>query len=176
MKTMFRVLLLITLSLGLTACGDEPAPVGDPNGRSASVQIPADLFTAEAPEGAVRVREVLAGGSNAQEVTIRGVVGGRRKVFVDSRAIFILVDEELEYCAQDHGCPTPWDYCCEDPDHLHSHSISVQVADDQGVPLGLSLRDVNGLKELSTVVVKGKLRSVGGAIVLDAESIFVEGA
>ncbi len=48
--------------------------------------------------------------------SLSGRIGGSEKPFVDGLAAFTIVDLKVPYCADDEGCPTPWDYCCNQKD------------------------------------------------------------
>ena len=168
------VALLLPL---LAACsGDETADTGSgagAQGARAAAAFPADLFVAQAPDGAIGVREAITSAKAGEDIVVRGVVGGRKKVFVDGRAILVAIDPELKPCPDDEGCPTPWDYCCETQDVLLAHSMTVQVVGEDGNPLATSLEGAHGLDELSTIVVAGKVRNAEGTLVVDAHRIHV---
>ncbi len=115
-------------------------------------------FTAEpiADAGSIHVlRESVAPGD---EITLRGEVIGREKVFVEGRAAFVLGDpEKLTSCdkmPEDH-CPTPWDACCDSPELKKTGIASIQILGEDGRVLPGNIRGVKGLKELSEVTLTG---------------------
>ncbi len=115
-------------------------------------------FTAEPmPDaGAIHVlRETVKPGD---EITLKGAVIGREKVFVDGRAAFILGDtEKLTSCDKIPGdkCSTPWDACCDSPELKKIGTASIQILGDDGRVVSGNIRGVKGLKELSLVTLKG---------------------
>jgi hypothetical protein len=123
------------------------------------------------------VNAVRKDAKDGDEVVLRGRIGGSVKPFAENRAIVTLVDASVKSCADTEGdaCETPWDYCCE-PDVAKS-SLTVQVVDAQGRPLPASLQGANGMKPLSEVVVKGKVRRPAGsdAVIVDATGVYVKG-
>ena len=115
-------------------------------------------FTAEpmADAGAIHVlRETAKPGD---EITLKGEVIGREKVFVEGRAAFILGDpEKLTSCDKmpDDHCATPWDACCDSPELKKIGTASIQILGDDGRVVSGNIRGVKGLKELSEVTLKG---------------------
>lgn len=91
-------------------------------------------------------------------VVIRGYVGGRTHLFVDGRAVMTIVDvSEPTIClADDDHCPTPWDYCCTPQDQLLAQTATVQVVDEQGLPIRTNLQDA-GIKPMQQVTVRGEV-------------------
>lgn len=164
---------LVALSLPLlTACGGdaESSSTGGDTGTSA-VAIPATLFVADAPAGAVDIAAAVKSAKAGEKIVIKGVIGGRKKAFVEDRAMFVAIDASMDACSEDEGCPTPWDFCCDTPETIAANTLTVQVVDAAGAPLATSLKGSNGLKELDTVIVVGKVRSADGSVVVDAEQI-----
>jgi hypothetical protein len=91
---------------------------------------------------------------NGQEITLVGRIGGSSEPFIDGLAAFTIVDPNVPYCADDEGCPTPWDYCCE-TDAVKSNIATVKIIDTSGKPIQRSAKSLIPLKELSVIVVKG---------------------
>jgi hypothetical protein len=93
------------------------------------------------------------------EVTLVGRIGGEEKPIEDGLAAFTIVDLSLKSCSDmpDHGCETPWDYCC-DSKRLKTHSVPVKFTDEKGNVVPLDARKLFGVEPLSTVVVQGKLQ------------------
>ncbi len=129
---------------------------------------------AERPEGAVGVLEAKKG-TGAGEVTVVGRIGGDREPFVDGMAAFTIVDPSLRACSDIEGdaCKTPWDYCCE-PDVAAGRAL-VKVVDDGGTVVGTDARQLLGVKELATVVVRGKAeRDDAGNLTVLADKVYVQ--
>lgn len=177
----FRSLALLALFLPvLSACdnGKEPDDKkkdGKQQSEQPKAAISASMFVKTAPDGAVGVREAIKSAKPGQDIVVRAVVGGRKKAFVDGRAILVAIDTALKPCPDEEGCPTPWDYCCETKETLLANTMTVQIVDDKGAPIAASLSGVHGLKELVTIVVAGSVRNAEGSLVVDAKKIHVVG-
>jgi hypothetical protein len=92
---------------------------------------------------------------------------------VVGRAAFTIVDPKLEYCQPGEGCPTPWDYCCK-TDELPANRAMVKVVNAAGETVEEDARQLLGVKELQTVVVKGKAkRDEAGNLTVLADRVFV---
>jgi hypothetical protein len=104
------------------------------------------------------VIDVRKDARDGDEVLVVGKVGGEKRPFVKDRAAFTLVDLSLKSCDEIPGdnCKTPWDYCCAPG--LAEARLLVKFVDDQGRTLPTDARQLVGIKELQTVVVRGKAR------------------
>ena len=156
------------LTLGMVGCG------------SSQTAQDSDLKTVDSryvvqtePEGAVAVGDARQSVEDEQMITLVGTIGGSSEPFVDGIAAFTIVDPKVPYCAPDEGCPTPWDYCCTQ-DQVKDNIATVKVVDDGGNPVVEDARGLLGVKELSTVVVKGKAkRDEQGNLTIAASKVFV---
>lgn len=165
-------------SISLAACDRSSATNGgDVTAPKAEAAVPPGLFVDAAPSGA---REVIPAKQQAQageSIVIHGRIGGSRSPFVEGRAIFTLADMSLPPCSDnpDDACATPWDYCCEPVDKLKKGTITVQVADEAGAPLRVTLESRGGLRPLAEVTIEGRIaQKMGdGAMILNASRIFV---
>ena len=123
----------------------------------------------------ITVCELRKSFSVNDEIVVEGFIGGRRKPFSETKAIFILGDDSLETCDEkpDDSCPTPWDVCCEDRKKIANSTISIQVNDDKGDLLDGTLEDVSGIIPGQRIKVKGIVdsKSSGNAVILNAISI-----
>lgn len=161
--------LLFFLPLFASACGggSQDATVG-----TATAALPESYYAPELPEGAVGVM-ALRGLDGDQAITVRGEVMD----FVDGFAAFTLADLELMSCADmddpDH-CPTPWDFCCEDPDQL-ARGIATVEFHAEGQPLKGSVKGFHGIDHLTDVVIVGDLNvDSAGNLLIVAQSVHVE--
>lgn len=172
MKTMMT-LTLAGLFAAVLGCGQSPVAVesdDSPAGESSSAQYVAD----SEPAGAVPVGEARKDIKDNQAVTLVGIIGGSTEPFVDGLAAFTIVDPKVPYCAPDEGCPTPWDYCCEQG-QVKDNIATVKVVDDQGKPIASDARRLLGVKELTTVVVEGTAqRDDQGNLSVLANQVFVK--
>lgn len=167
-----RILSCIAL-VGLALCSlgceskvaSKPAPGG--------TQTSSTYLAQSEPADAVPVGEARAKTEDGQEVTLVGLIGGSSTPFVEGLAAFTIVDPKVPYCAANEGCPTPWDYCCQ-TDAVKDNIATVKIVDDAGKPVSQSARDLLNVKELSTVVVKGKAkRDDQGNLTVSANQVFV---
>ena len=164
----------------VAGCDDGVARSGAPDASASAGAdaLPAGLIVAEAPASAKGVGEVREAAADGDDVVLRGRVAGSADPFTPGRAVFQLVDSGIKSCAETEGdgCATPWDMCCEDPSTLLRNSVTVQVVGPDGRPLKAGLKDVAGLKPLSEVSVKGKLRKSadGKAVTVDATELHVK--
>lgn len=131
---------------------------------------------AEEPAGAIGVAEARSKAEDEKEIIVVGRIGGSSNPWIENRAAFSLVDESLKACSDIEGdaCETPWDYCCE-TDKLPGSTALVKVVDENGEIVKESAQALLGVKELSTVVVKGKAtRDADGNLTILASNIFVK--
>ena len=143
----------------LVACGDSGS--GDsvstePGGATLDPGIEAVLLDA-APEGAVAVSEARKSAKPGDSITVTGKIAGAMNPFTEGYASLVLSDRELRTCDLIPGdeCPTPWDACCADPDHIKAVRLTLQVVDAEGFPVAQGLKGVAGLEELSPLVATG---------------------
>jgi len=138
--------------------------------------LPTGFFVEKQPESAKDVSEARKAGTlkAGDEVVLRGRIGGSKDPFVAGRAVFTLVGRGIKACSDNPGekCSRPWDYCCETKEDILANSVSVQVTDAKGQVLRTDMKGRRGLKELSEIVVVGKVASAGGeALVVNATAV-----
>ena len=175
-RNVFTVSCLL-LTVIAAACDDGKPDAAKP-APAAAAQLPAGLIVAQSPADAKAVVDVRKTANDGDEVVVRGRVAGRKDPFTEGRAQFQLVDAAIKSCAETEGdnCPTPWDLCCDDAKTIADSSITVQVVDAAGQPIKADLKGVGGLKPLSEVSVKGKVKKSpdGKAILVNATEMFVK--
>lgn len=140
--------------------------------------LPTGFFVDSQPEHAKDVSEARHAGriKVGDEVVLRGRVGGSKEPFVAGRAVFTLMGRGLKACNEnpDDKCSKPWDYCCETKEGILANSVTVQVVDAKGQILRTDMKGRRGLKELSEMVVVGKVTAADGkAVVVNATAIHV---
>lgn len=140
--------------------------------------LPPAFFTDTPGENAKDISEArkAAAFKVGQDVVLRGRVGGSKQPFVAGRAVFTLMGRGLKACNEnpDDKCKEPWDYCCESKADITVHSVTVQVVDAKGQPIRTDVKGRRGIKELTELVVVGKVSSTDGkAVVVNATSIHV---
>ncbi|MCC6951677.1 MAG: hypothetical protein IT433_09555 [Phycisphaerales bacterium] len=140
--------------------------------------IPPGFFLASAPAEARDISEARkAGGLKmGDQVVLMGRVGGSKTPFVAGRAIFTLMGRGLKACSDnpDDLCKQPWDYCCETRDDIIANSVTVQAVDAKGQVLRTEMKGRRGLRELSELIVVGKVTSTDGkSLVVTATGVHV---
>lgn len=130
----------------------------------------------EEPEGATGVIKVREEAKDGDEVVLVGRIGGSANPWIGGRAAFSIVDDSLKACSDIPGdqCSKPWDYCCE-TDKLPSSMALVKVVDGSGSPVKADTKQLLDVKELSTVVIKGKAqRDNAGNLTVLADGVYVK--
>ncbi|MEZ6043367.1 MAG: hypothetical protein R3C20_22950 [Planctomycetaceae bacterium] len=159
---------VLTLSVG---CGT--SNMGSPEASSKPAAEGAQFVTMMEPADAIPVGAARESAEDTQDVTLVGRIGGSSEPFVEGLAAFTIVDPKVPHCAPDEGCPTPWDYCCTQ-DQVKGNIATVKVVDDAGNPVSGDARQLLGVRELSTVVVRGKAeRDDRGNLTIATHQIFV---
>jgi hypothetical protein len=153
--------LVLATASGLTAgCGQGNSPTP---GKTSQQAQKADLSVLEEgrkhlldsePAGSKGVIEVRKGSKDGDEVVVVGKVGGSTKPFTPDRASFLIVDPSLK---PETMCDCPWDFCELPTKELAAARVNVKFVDGDGKTLKASARELFGIKELTTVVVKGKV-------------------
>ena len=140
--------------------------------RSPQATLPSEVITQANLGPSLSVSEAR-NHSTSREIVVEGFIGGMKKPFSQSRAIFVLCDDSLETCDEipEDPCPTPWDACCEDPKKITSSTISIQVLDNNGSLLSGTLEGVAGMEAGKRIKVKGIIdeKSTSHAMLLNAQ-------
>ena len=173
MKALFTFSLLAALFL-FAGCGQstDPAPA-----VAISTPLPdaGKFLLADEPAGAQGIIDFRKQAQDNDEVVIVGRIGGDKNPWVDGRAAFMIVDTSLKPCNEIEGdmCPKPWDYCCETPS-LPRAKVMIKLVDDQGQTVPTGAKQLLTVKELDTVVVRGKAkRDEAGNITVLASGLFI---
>ena len=170
--TMCGVLLGATWLL--VGCGQPAAPPASATKAPAPKIDGTKFVLAEEPADAKTVDEVREAAKDGDDVVIVGRIGGDRDPWVAERAAFLIVDPSRIPCNERTGdsCKTPWDYCCETD--LAKSKATIKFVDDAGKTLANDARQLLGIKELQTVVVKGQAkRDEAGNLTVLASGLFV---
>lgn len=172
---MFRSQLLVLagiVALGAGCNSGAPPTAAPPQPTAAAAQY----LLAEEPAEPKSVAEVKQSAQDGDEVTLVGRIGGSVSPFVSGRASFTVVDTSFVPCNEKDGdsCTTPWDYCC-DTDRLPGGTAVVKVVDGAGKTIAMDAKQDLGMKELQTVVVKGRAnRDEAGNLTVLATAVFVK--
>jgi hypothetical protein len=171
---MYKTLALLLLAVVVIAgCGRRPTDSDTDDQVNA---VGKKYLTEQEPAHAQPVAKAIQVDDDA-EVTVVGRIGGESEPMIDGLAAFTIVDPSLKACSDIPGdtCEKPWDYCCEDPDTLKTHSVMVKFTDEQGTVVPVDAKKLFGVAPLQTVVVKGKLQKDDtGKISVVAEKMYVK--
>jgi hypothetical protein len=121
-----------------------------------------------------------------EDVVIRGQIGGMPNVWPDlhpsfpwyeKQASFFLVDSKIaaQFAAHNkqHGGPDKCAFCQSLAERNANAIAVVNLVDDRGEIIRVDSRELLGLKENQTVVIRGKAKLLGGSmLVIDADGIY----
>jgi hypothetical protein len=170
--TRFALSALVAGFLAVGCASNDSSNKTDPDKNSSNGAKSKHVLDSE-PGGAKGVKEVKQQAKDGDEIVVVGRIGGSDKPFT-GRASFTIVDVSFKPCPDAEGCPTPWDYCCEAPDNLAKGTILVKFVDSAGKTLADDAKALLGVKELSTVVVRGQARRAeGNSISIVANGVFI---
>lgn len=162
----------VAVTLSVTGCGSEPASNTTENSKPAVDNSSYKASTE--PAGALPVGDARQSAKDEDHIVLVGRIGGSAKPFVDGIAAFTIVDPKVPYCSEDEGCPTPWDYCCEQ-NAVKENIATVKIVDADGKPVMEDARKLLGVKELNMVVVQGTARrDEEGNLSVQADQVFVK--
>lgn len=167
-----RILSCLLVSLICAGCGSVDSTTSQSQAPSSDA---AKYFLKDEPAGAQSVAAAKKDAKDGDEITLVGRIGGSDAPFVEGRASFTVVDTSLIPCNERPGdtCDKPWDYCC-DTDKLPGSTATVKLVDNDGATLPLDPKNELALKELQTIVVKGKAkRDEAGNLLVLAPAIYV---
>lgn len=168
MKVLNTVISAFTLAF--VGCGEGSS---NPDAKPTVPPASSAYILPSEPADAVAVGAARETAENDKPITVAGRIGGSEKPFVDDLAAFTIVDLKVPYCADDEGCPTPWDYCCNQKD-VKANIATVKLVDEAGKTISGDARELLGVKELSEVVVQGNAkRDDQGNLSLAVSKVFV---
>ena len=170
MKNLFTICALAALVAA--GCGNsKPEKKVNPN-------LPTSMILSAKPADAKSVTAIKDSAKPGDDVTITGIVGGKKdNVLGNKAAIMFIMDEGIGLsCApnSDCGCKTPWDYCCSPQNVIARNIATVKFMKDGKVITG-NCENFAGLKPFSRVFIKGKVNKLeNGGLTVIADKIFVE--
>jgi hypothetical protein len=165
---------LALAALFAAGCGVRAVKVTAPSPAPATADGSKFLLP-EAPPGAKGVLDVRKEAKEGDEVVVIGKVGGSKKPIIKDRAAFTIVDPSLKSCDEIPGdeCPCPWDYCCAP--NLAQATVMIKFVDEEGKTLAADPRQLLGIKELQTVIIRGKARrDDAGNLTIHASGLHVK--
>lgn len=177
-RTTTAALTLIPCLMLAAGCTQESPPAATATGSTAPTIDGSKYLLNEEPAEVATVIEAREQSEDGADVVLVGRIGGSANPWIDGRAAFSIVDPSLKACSDIPGdeCPKPWDYCCE-THKLPTSTALVKFVDEDGRSLQSDARELLSLKELQTVVVRGKAkRDDAGNLTVLASGLFVRDA
>jgi len=164
MNQVLKRFSLFVAALAAAGCGSSAPVTKQP--------VDQNLLLAAEPADAVEVLDAKDQAKNGDPVVIVGRLGGGVKPWVDGRAAFLLVDTRiLPACKQGEKCDENCPSCAE---AMLQACTMVKFLDGSGKVRPVDARDLLGVKEEQTVVVRGVAsRDKAGNLSVAAEKIFV---
>jgi hypothetical protein len=134
--------------------------------------VDAKYHLADEPANAVEILDAKEQAKDGEAVVVVGRLGGGVNPWIDGRAAFLLVDTRiLPTCQDGEKCDENCLACAE---AMLSASTMVKFLDNDGKVLPVDARDLLGVKEQQTVVVRGVAnRDKAGNVSIAAEKIYV---
>lgn len=130
-----------------------------------------ELLLATEPVGAKDVMDIREDAQDGQAVVMLGRVGGGIKPWIEGRAAFLVVDERVLPSCNDEKCDEDCAACAKE---LASATAMVKFLDAQGKVLLVDARELLGLKEQQTVVIRGVAkREASGSVSIAADGVFI---
>ena len=180
MKGLTDCTLMICVVGLFVGCGQSGVNPSDASPERVPTSAPtvdgSQFLLASEPEGVMDVIQAREAARDKDNVVIVGRIGGRAKPWIEGRAAFSIVDRSLKACSDIPGntCKMPWDYCCEPNTNLRNSSATIKLVDQEGKLVPTDARELLQVKELQTVVIRGKASrdDVGNLTVL-ADGVFL---
>lgn len=175
---MTALLLVAVVGLGCSRPTKDSGPISknDEKNLGPTEEGKKYLLAAE-PAGAKGVVDTRKDAKDGDAIVMVGRIAGSRKPFVEGRASFSVTDLKIEPCAEEEGCPTPWDCCCTSKEELLPAMAQVKFEGTDGKTLGVGARELLGVRELAVVVVTGKAnRDDKGNLTVVANGVHVRSA
>lgn len=169
MKTLCLSAVLFATCFAVGCGASNIASMSPPKNAETTAVAPdsARYLLADEPTETSGVIQFRDESKDGQVVHVRGLIGGGLKPWVEGRAAFLLVDEELDIACVEPDCPS----CRAE---LTAASTMVKFVDDQGQPIKIDARKLLGVKDLQSVIVRGlaKRDEAGNASIV-ADGIFL---
>jgi hypothetical protein len=166
---MKRIIVALLLLPAFVGCS-ENKPDGAPSASGSK------FLLASEPAGALGALDARKQTKDGDDVVIVGRIGGRDDPWGNGQASFSIIDASFTPCNERAGddCTTPWDYCCNTKEEKLAAMATVQIVDNSGSVVQTPAKELLGVKELQTVVVRGKAkRNDSGNLIVLATGLYV---
>lgn len=174
MKKFVPALLMITAVTVFTGCGSSSQ--SSETARATATPIDGSKFLlADEPDDALGVIEARESAENGAPIVVVGRIGGAANPWVEGRAAFTLIDASMAVVAegQESG---KGEICTGDCCAVERAGCTtlVKVVDASGKLVSADSRQLLGVAENDTVVVRGKAnKDETGNFVVLAEGVYV---
>jgi hypothetical protein len=131
-----------------------------------------NVHLSQEPAGAIEVLDAREEAKDGEPIVIVGRLGGGLKPWIDGRAAFLLVDTRiLPSCSDGEKCEAGCPDCAKE---MLAASTMVKFLGEDGKILPVDARELLGVPEESTVVVRGLAsRDTAGTLTVAADGVFV---
>lgn len=162
-SSLLRTVVVFTLSAG--GCGRLPEATNPTNSDSAY------RLTAE-PSGAMDVLDAKDQAKDGEPIVVVGRLGGGVNPWIDGRAAFLVVDERVvPACDEGDQCAADCPDCSQE---MAAASAMVKFLGSDGKVLPVDARELLGVKDQDTVVIRGVAnRDKAGNVSISADGIYV---
>jgi hypothetical protein len=161
----------VMLPMAAAGCKQSSSSSGNTPADGSAAALASSYRLESEPTGAKDVKAARSAAKEGENVVVVGRIGGDRNPWIEGLAAFTIVDVALKPC--EDGCDAPWDYCCDLAD-LPASKVVVKIVDDQGRAVPIDSRKLLGVKEMQTVVTRGKAkRDEAGNLTVLASGVFV---
>ncbi len=161
-RSYISLALLICLPLAV-GCGHATADV--------SQVVNSEYLLKAEPTGALDVIDLREQAQDGQAVVVLGRIGGGIAPWVDGRAAFMLVDERVQPSCGDEQCGEGCAKCAQE---LADATTLVKFVDPAGKVLAVDARQLLGVQERQTVVIRGVAhRDPAGSVSVSATGLYI---
>ena len=142
------------------------------NAHQAATGPKPNVHLSQEPVGALEVLDARDEAKDGETIVIVGRLGGGLKPWIDGRAAFLLVDTRiLPSCDEGEKCAADCPDCAKE---MLAASTMVKFLGNDGKVLPVDARELLGVPEESTVVVRGiASRDAAGTLTVAADGVFV---
>jgi hypothetical protein len=156
-------LVLLFIGLFCWGCAEQPTP-------KTTVANTEYLLTSE-PADALEILDAKEKAKDGEPIVVVGRLGGGIKPWIEGRAAFLLVDTRVEGCGEGDKCDENCPGCSKE---MQEASTLVKIFDNDGKVLPVDTRQLLGVKELQTIVVRGKAqRDAAGNVTIAAQGVYI---
>lgn len=174
MKRFVPTLIMITAATVFTGCGST-SQLSETAHATATPIDGSKFLLADEPDDALGVIEARESAENGAPIVVVGRIGGAANPWVDGRAAFTLIDASMAVVAEGQesaeGEVCTGDCCAAERAEC---TTLVKVVDANGKLVVADSRQLLGVAENDTVVVRGKVnKDETGNFVVLAEGVYV---